>query len=296
MTRFLISLVWLAVVLLFPRPGGVRADALTDPDAILRAARKAWSFTNYSRYATFTTVVAFRTGTRRVTRHYDTIEDVRRGIVFAKTFSREEIANPNIPHGFDVSVGSINGQGGVKTGDDGNPDPIGPLALAVNYDFGISLVPQKTSVVSSSKDITFPPRLPIIGTTSTGTHDYTPRLIDMLDGGKTYHLGLTPVRDPTRFRLREMWIAADTFVTSRILIAGNFNADPYTQVPWLIEFNQLGGAAYIAREIAEAPLDFEDGVSLPDVVISFEDLTLLPELPRYGAVGENDSSKAITEP
>ena len=288
----LAAAVWFCV----PAANGVRADTLTDPDAIFRAARKAWGFPNYSRYATYTIVAKFRNGPTNVQRHYDTIEDTRRSIVFAHTFSREEIANPSIPHGFDVRVGSVNYQGGAKTNEEHNDDRIGPLALAVGYDFGISLLPQKTTVVSSGKDIEFPPNLPIIGTSSTATRDYTVRLIEMLDAGKTYHLGLKPEKDPGRLRLREMWISAGTFVTQRILIDGNFTDDPYTKVPWLIEFTQNGGAPYISREIAQAPLDFDDNVSLPNVVISFEDLKLLPALPQYGAVGANDSSKAITEP
>ncbi len=273
----------------------LQADVPGDPDQIFRAARRAWSFTNYARYATYTTVAKFRNGTTKVQRHYDTLEDTRRALVFARTFSHEEIADPSIPHGIDIRVGSINNQGGVKANAEHNDDRIGPLALAVSYDFGISLLPQKTTVVSSSRDIEFPPSLPVIGTTTTATQQYTVRLIDMLDAGKTYHIGLTPARDPGRLRLREMWIAAGTYITQRILIAGNFSGDPYTNVPWLVEFVQVGGASYIRRETAEAPLDFDD-VSLPNVVISFEDLQLLGALPRYGALGANDSSKAVSEP
>ncbi len=280
-----------------PAPAtAVQPDLLTDPDAIFRAARKAWSLINYSRYATYTIAVKFRNGNANVQRHYDVIADLRRDIVFARTFSREEIANPSIPHGFNVSVGSLNGKGGVNVGSDGNADPIGPLALSVSFSFGISLLPEKTQVVSSGKDIEYPPNLPVIGIVGGATRDYRVRLIEMLDGGKTYHLGLEPTHDPVRLRLREMWVTAGTFVTRRILISGNFSKDPYDTVPWLIEFTRIGGADYIARETAEAPLDFGDTVSLPNVTIAFEDLKLLSDLPQYGSVGANDSSDAVTEP
>jgi hypothetical protein len=93
-----------------------------------------------------------------------------------------------------------------------------------------------------------------------------------------------------------MWISADTFLTRRILISSNFDDEPYTTIPWLVEFTHIGGADYIAKETAEAPLDFEDDVSLPNVTIAFEDLKLLSALPPYGAVGANDSSKALAEP
>jgi hypothetical protein len=277
-------------------PLGVQADSLSDPDQIFRAARKAWSFINYPRYATYTIVTKFRNGNADVVRHYDAIQDMRRDIVFARTFSHEEIANPSIPHGVNVRVGSINGQGGAKVGNDASADQIGPLALSVNYAFGISLLPQKTTVVSSGNDIEYPPNLPIIGISGSTTHDYRVRLIDLLDDGQTYHLGLEPTHDPGRLRLREMWVSAGTFLTRRILVSGNFTENPYTTVPWLVEFTHIGGADYIAKETAEAPLDFDDDVSLPNVTIAFEDLKLLPALPRYGAVGANDSSSALTEP
>jgi hypothetical protein len=272
------------------------ADTPTDPDQIFRAARKTWSLIAYPRYATYTIVTRFRNGPDSVTRHYDALQDMRRDIVFARTFSHEEIANPAMPHGFDLRLGSINGQGGALANGTGNADRIGPLALSVNYDFGISLLPQKTTIVSSGRDIEFPPNLPIIGTTSTATHDYTVRLIGMLDGGKTYHLGLEATHDPGRLRLREMWIDASTFVTKRILISANFNRGPYDSVPWVIDFTRIGGADYITQETAEAPLDFDDPISLPNVTIAFENLKLLSQLPQYGSVGANDSTEALAEP
>jgi hypothetical protein len=284
-------LLWLTLLL----PTGVPAQSAPEPEQIFRSARKAWSFIAYPRYATYTVVTKFRNGETNVQRHYDAIADLRRDIVFGRTFSHEEIANPSIPHGLNVRVGSVNGQGGAQVGGDYNPDRIGPVALSVNYSFGISLLPQKTSVVSSGKEIQFPPNLPVIGTTGTTAHDYTVRLIDTLDGGKTYHLGLEPTHDPGRLRLRQMWVSAGTFVTRRILIAGNFNKGPFDSVPWLIEFTRIGGADYITKETAQAPLDFDD-TSLPNVTISFEDLKLLSALPQYGSVGANDSADALAEP
>jgi hypothetical protein len=277
-------------------PAGAQANSSLDPDQIFRAARKAWSFTAYPRYTTYTIVTRYRSGTTSVVRHYDAIEDMRREIVFARTFSHEEIADPSIPHGFNLQVGSLNGQGGVTANPPQNADVIGPLALGVNYAFGISLLPQKTNVVSSTHDIEFPPNLPVIGITGTTTRDYRVRLIELLDAGKTYHLGLEPARDPSRLRLREMWVDATTFLTRRILVSANFTAAPYTAVPWVIDFTHLGGADYIAKETAEAPLDFGGDVSVPNLTIAFEDLKLLPALPQYGAVGADDSTSALTEP
>jgi hypothetical protein len=67
-------------------------------------------------------------------------------------------------------------------------------------------------------------------------------------------------------------------------------------VPWLIEFKRIGGADYITTETAEAPLEFDDNTTLPNVTFSFEDLKLLSAMPEYGSVGANDSSDALAEP
>jgi hypothetical protein len=296
--RAALALAGVALCLLVPltMPAGVRAQNPPDPEQIFRSARKAWSLINYSRYATYTVAVKFRNGETTIVRHYDAIADLRRDIVFARTFSHEEIANPSIPHGISVRLGSVNGQGGAQANNEPNGDRIGPVALSVNYSFGISLLPQKTAVVSSGKEIQFPPNLPIIGTTSSVTHDYAVRIMDLSDGGKTYHLGLEPTHDPGRLRLRQMWVNAETFVTKRILISGNFNQNPYETVPWLIEFKRIGGADYITTETAEAPLEFDDNTTLPNVTISFEDLKLLSAMPQYGSVGANDSADALAEP
>jgi len=123
------------------------------------------------------------------------------------------------------------------------------------------------------------------------------RLIEMLDNGMTYHLGLTPVADPKRYRLREMWVSAQTFITQKVLIAANFSRQPYTEVPWLVTFRQIDGGPYISEERAVGALDFGDAGSLEDVTISFEGLASTSALPPYGTVGiDGGETKFVTEP
>jgi hypothetical protein len=267
------------------------ADEPVDPQAVYEAARKAWAFTSYPRYANYAVSVHYRNGAVVVTRRYDTLEDLRRAIVFAHTFSREETANPSFPHG--VNIGIL----GATLNEAQEADPIGPLALAVTYDFGISLGSPPTQIAQMGSEITAPARLQVIGRSGAVALTYTVRLIEMLDGGHTFHLGLTPLRDPKRFRLREMWVTAGSFITQKILIAGNFSRSPYTEVPWLITFTQIDGGPYIAREVAQGPLDFGDAGSLDDVSITFDDITSTSALPPYGTVGINGGpAEFVTEP
>jgi hypothetical protein len=285
-------IVLLAIALAAGAAGAARADAPSDPQAIFAAARKAWAFTSYPRYANYSVSVHYRNGAANVTRHYETLEDLRRDIVFARTFSREETANPSFPPG-GVNFGIM----GMTLNADQPDDPIGPLALAITYDFGISLSERTTQVAQLGSQITSPARYPVIGRSGTSARIYNVRLIEMLDNGQTYHLGLTAVADPNRYRLREMWVSAKTFVTQKILIAANFSRKPYTEVPWLVTFKQIDGGPYISEERAQAALDFGEAGSLQDVTVSFEDLTSTSSLPPYGTVGiDGGAPEFVTEP
>jgi hypothetical protein len=271
-----------------------RADVPTDPQAIFAAARSAWAFTSYPRYANYAVAVHYTNNGTHVVRHYDTLEDLRRDIVFAQTFSREETANPDTPHG--TNFGAL----GMTVNADQPDDPIGPLALAVTYDFGISLASRQTQVAQMGSQVTAPQRLVVIGRAGASARTYNVRLIEMLDDGKTYHLGLTPIKDPGRNRLREMWVSTQTYITQKILVAENFASKPYTDVAWLVTFKQIDGGPYIAEEEAQGALDFGDAGSLENVTISFEEIHETSNLPAYGTVGINgvdgNPAKFVTEP
>ncbi len=271
---------------------GARADDPTDPQALFAAARSAWAFTSYPRYANYSVGVQYRNGGTLVKRHYATLQDLRRDIVFAQTFSQEENANPSFP-ARGVNVGVL----GMTLNAAQSDDPIGPLALAITYDFGISLSQRPTHVAQLGSEVTAPQRLQVIGRTGTTARIYTVRLIELLDGGQTYHLGLTPLTDPKRYRLREMWVSARTFITQKVLLSANFSRAPYTDVPWVVTFKQIDGGPYIATERAQSALDFGDAGSLDDVTITFDGLQAASAFPAYGSVGINGGPDAfVTEP
>ncbi len=289
-----VALPVIALAVVLAGTSGAAADAPSDPQAIFAAARSAWAFTSYPRYANYTVSVQYENGGVRVAQHYATLEDLRRNIVFAQTFSREETANPDTPHG--TNFGALGMTLNVAQGD----DPIGPLALAITYDFGISLAERPTQVAQMGSQVTAPDRLVVIGRTGASARLYNVRLIEMLDDGQTYHLGLTPIKDAGKNRLREMWVSAKTYITQKILIAQNFASKPYTDVPWLVTFKQIDGGPYISEEQAQGPLDFGDDGTLENVTVRFEDITSNSILPQYGTVGingvEGAPAKFVTEP
>ncbi len=235
----------------------------------------------------------YRSGGHRGTSTWDTIEDVRRRVAHSQSLRREEAANPHVPHGINVGIGVGPGGPGAapEQGKSLNPepgdDPIGQLTFAVDQDFGLSL---DATPITASRDMAdvANAQVPLrrIGRTGTVVRTYiVTDLGDVVEDGATlHHLGLRPVRDPNRYRLRELWTDAKSALPVRAVVAGVGNRGPLDDVQWRVEFAQVEGGTYVVRETALAPLA-SDGGQLDDVTISFEELRLTNMLKPYETVG-----------
>jgi hypothetical protein len=281
-----------------PPPSPIPDD---DPQAaqIFHAARVGWNTGDYPRYATYVVDVAYtrsdtkKNDTKPIVRHYDTYEDLRRNLVFARVFSREEEAHPYLPPPGTVFV--VNGKALNRKAPD---DPLGSFAIGINNDYGIALDSKPITTVSSSVDAAQSSSLIVIGRTGTAQRTYALRMIDTLDDadGRTYHVGLTPLRDPQRNRLRELWVDAKTSVVKRVLVSANFNRDPLNRVAWLIEYHIVDGAPYIARESAQGPLDCGHGLVAEGVIVSFEDFKQLSIVPLNLSIGISTPADVTDKP
>jgi hypothetical protein len=243
-----------------------------DPNAIFDNARKAWGAGAYPRYAQYVAVVSFHNGKRFVRQSWETSEDIRQGTVYSRRFSREEIAHPFTPHGINISIPFLGNLSPQPLG-----DPIGQVAFAIDQDYGLAPGQRHfTSVTSSSAIDAQRSALPVIGRTGTVTHDYEVRLIETAvdEQGPEYHLALKPLRDPARYRLRELWIDGNTWLPEEAVVEGIGNRPPLTKVPWRIEFRQTEGGTYIATETALATVDYGKAGMLPDVRIAFAEVRL----------------------
>ena len=277
----------------------------TAADALYAAARRARSESAYAHYAVYATVVSFRHNGHQVVSTWGTVEDLRRRLVHAHALAREEAAHPHVPHGTNIGIGAgpsgILGPGvmppkGMTMNPEPTDDPIGQLSFAVDQDFGLALTaPPITASADMSEVAASVSTLPRIGRTGTvaRTYDVTD-LGDVLENGVTlHHLGLRPLRDPQRFRLRQLWLDAKTSLPVRAVVAGIGNQGPLAAVDWRVDFKQLEGGTYIARETALAPLSTNGG-RLDDVTITFAELRatnrLTPEesLGLSGSVGTTD--------
>jgi hypothetical protein len=279
--------------------------AASTADALFAAARRARSESAYPHYAVYATVVRFRYGNHPVISTWDTVEDLRRRLVHAHGLSREEAAHPHVPHGINFSINA--GPGGLMpagelpaTGRPLNPesqdDPIGQLSFAVDQDFGIALDAQTISATTNLSEVASSvTTLQRIGRTGTIARIYdVTDLGDVAENGVAlHHLGLRPLRDPRRYRVRELWLDAKTSLPVRAIVAGIGNRAPLDGVRWRVDFAQVEGGTYLVRETALEPLNTHDG-TLTGVTITFEELRptnrLTPQesLGLSGDVGTKD--------
>jgi hypothetical protein len=274
-------------------------------DAMYAAARRARSESGYAHYAVYATVVTFRQNGHHVVNTWGTVEDLRRRIVHAHSLAREEAAHPHVARG--TNVGFSIGPSGIQppgvmppkgriTNSERTDGPIGQLSFAVDQDFGLALTAPPITASADMSDVAASvSTLPKIGRTGTvaRTYDVTD-LGDLTENGiALHHLGLRPLSDPRRFRLRELWLDAKTWLPVRAVVAGIGNRRPLDGVDWRVEFTQLEGGTYIARETALAPLNTDEG-RVDDVTITFAELRatnrLTPEesLGLSGSVGTTD--------
>jgi len=276
-------------------PSAAPSAALADDaegERIFTAARRAWEGSAYPRYTTYTVGVRYEKGSRTITRHYATYEDMRRNLVFARDFSPEEEADPKTPHGTNIALGPF------VINPDHPEDPIGPLALGINQDYGIAPGSHPIKALDDAEEVANASDLPTIGRTTTAVRDYDVRLIGTetaADGATLDHLGLTPTHDPKRLKLRELWVDAKSYVVRSVLLASNFNGSPLSGVAWRVDYRIVDGAPYLDTEKAQAPVTYRGQGTLRDVTIAFTDVKELAQLPWSLQIGIHPGAW-ITDP
>jgi hypothetical protein len=267
-----------------------------DPYAIFGQARVAWELQIYPRTVSYDTVVdVLEAGTHKVER-YTTTYDALADAVTVDPVSDYERAHPPSGRGINLGIPILGGL--LKIG---KPDPpidfLGVPELAPNYSFGLAkFVPtrQKTDAeliaeIRAKYHDPAPTPTPNassglreIGYVNVFQRDYimTYLGIESVAGTPAYHLGLQPVRDPHRFRLRELWIDKKSYLVHKLVTAGNFVTGPGPGVTWTVMFVDVGGARYIADERTAQPMQFR-GLRYVRSEVRFENL----QFEHYGFGG-----------
>lgn len=250
--------------------------ATLDAYSIWLQARSAVSSAQYPRKLDYTIDIGGLDGDHPTDDHYRAAFDGADGVVRLFPISDETLAKPApVPHGVNVNVNIFFcwiGCLGISRRA-GRPEPsldlLGEPLLSPTYAFGMRYAqPLRSSPAPGTGG------LPVIAVVSAQKPEYRVELVDepAIDDVATYHLKMTPLRDPKNNRLRELWVGTNDYLPRRVAISGNFTQAPMVDVPWTVDFSVVGGAPYIARESAGGTLYLAHGRVVRDATVAFEDV------------------------
>ncbi len=271
-----------------------RASAAPDPYEIFANARAYWQEQSYPMLLDYDIAVDVTEGGHERVERYAAEYDAVSGIPHLDPVSDYERAHPTVAKG--INLGIL----GFRLNKPVPPiDFLGVPYLAPNYSFGMApFVPAPTPTPFNSAALVAqirkefhdpnpratptpsptPNSLEEIATVYAHNRDYTITLIgtDTIDGHVCYHLGLTPTRDPGRYRIRQAWIDEQTFAPWQLEDALNFTSGPGTNVAWTIHFDDVAGAHYVREEDALAPMS-TGGEIYAETALRFENLRSVDE-------------------
>lgn len=267
------------------------ALASPDPYALYARARDRWAQQSYPRYLSYSVVISGDATAGAVTNSYASFVDTVSNTINVRATSVEEAAHPYVPHGANVNVKlkvsytrhpklfsppSVDGDDGdihvsqtVRVTKRDQFDLLGVPLLSPTYSFGL----RPDEALEPKVSTTAPPGLKTIASITAVRRDYDIAYggVEPIEGSACFRLTLTPRRDPSHFRLRELWIDAQSYATRQALVQGNFTAGPAPALPWLIHFAEIDNATYITREDALRPVRYL-GRTYRNVSVSFTGL------------------------
>jgi hypothetical protein len=285
--------------------------AATDPYAIFANARAYWQQQHYPMMLDYRVAVDVTEGSGERVEHYAMEYDAVTGEVRVDPISDYQISHPVVPKGINLGLLGF-----------GLNKPLPPVDfmgvphLAPTYSFGMApFVPAPTPTPFNSAALVdqirqefhdpnpratptaspTPNGLQEIATVYAHNHDYTITLLgtETIDGHACYHLGLTPTRDPGRFRIRQAWIDEATYATWQLQDALNFTDGPGTKVAWTIHFANVAGAQYVSEEDALAPMS-TGGEIYTKAAVRFENVHAVDDSTLHEAI--IDAGKLLEEP
>lgn len=272
--------------------------SISDPYDIYDRARYAWRSQTYPSDLQYRTTIHVVEGSKDEFEHFTS--ESRDGGVRSSGVSEEEARAPHDPNGVDfkitITLGWNTGSGGqseTTTVDankkDASPDYLGVPLLNPAYAFGLDTAPEPRETPGDITSARSSPKSIVTVTAVNRAYNIALAGIENIDGTDAYHLELEPLRDPKVFRLRDLWIDDSTYHVLRLQTQGNFMNAPMTNVPWLVTFQEIGGAEYIDSETAEGPLPFKRDRTYTRAAISFDriapDTSTLPSLPTMSTDG-----------
>jgi hypothetical protein len=306
----------LLLVAAFPAKS-VAAQSLPDPYQIFARARAYWHQQSYPQLLEYTVAVSVLEGDSVKTERYWSAYDSASGQVAVDPISDYEKAHPTYAaHGFTVKIpllSSVLGKPQPPT------DYLGVPLLAPNYTFGMAEIPPTNAAASpdpmqvvrevradfhdpsppgrDQEPSTIPSAPPTIERETIYRRIYRVTLdgIESTYGVQAYHLRLTALRDPGRYRLEQLWVDTRSFAPIQLVERLNFVDGPGTSVPWRVRFMKSEGALYVYDETALRPMRYE-GLVYPQAAVWFENIHAVDQLSRPAPLFAPQAPLIMTEP
>lgn len=263
--------------------------AAPDPYMIFANARAYWHAQQYPDMLDYRVAVDVTEGGNERVEHYTAEYNAVTGEVRVDPVSDYQLAHPVVPKGINVGILAFLVNKPLPS-----VDFMGVPQLAPTYSFAMApFLPAPTPTPFNSAALVdeirkefhdpnpratptsspTPNGLQEIATVYAHKRDYAITLLgtESIDGHACYHLGLTPTRDPGRYRIRQAWIDEQTFAPWQLEDALNFTNAPGTNVAWMIHFADIDAAHYVTEEDALAPMSTQ-GEIYTKAAVRFESI------------------------
>ncbi len=297
------------------------AAAPPDPYAIYDRARTYWDDAVYPRSLAYEIVVTVKRNAVVSSAHYHAYYDTLADKVTLNAVSDEESEHPYTPRGIKTAINlSLYGvplKSIPLSAPERTFDYLGVPVLSPTFSFGMAhalphtqgtnpadLIRQIRAQFHDQEAARSPVphgALKTIASVAVARRSYTIVLAGMtpVAGHVDYHLRLTPVRDPSRYRIRELFINTQTFATDRMCTQGNFTAGQLAAIPWVLTFRQVGGAPLIESEQSASGFVFDrrryDGASVSFTMINAQGLPPYASLSTF-ATNAQTAPEILAEP
>ena len=140
-------------------------------------------------------------------------------------------------------------------------------------------LPEQVAEVLRSEGSTAPPE---VGRVQVIARDYAVELVDDNSNvdDNLYHLRLTPLHDPRRLRLRELWVSKDDYLAKKLVVDGISDGERYDRTRWVASYITLNGRVYLQQIRNEAPLRF-GLTTVQDIEFDFVDYRFPKQIQHY---------------
>jgi len=94
-----------------------------------------------------------------------------------------------------------------------------------------------------------------------------------------YHLTLRPLRDPLVYRLRDLWVDANSYRTLQLGVQGLFEGKPYDEARWVVTYVDFNGRSYVQQIHTDEILRFGMDRFVSGLQFDFVQYDFPPSLP-----------------